>query len=207
MRWHNLRLCVAVGAAALTGACTLMPGKQTSPPPATAPAQRIDPSLAFIAEQLQAMEHLALGTPTEQAEIFQAAREAFDITPNVQNRLVYALVLATPGHGAVDTEGARQQLATLLAVPETLLTGERTLAQLVLQNVEQRLVLQAETKRLQAEIAGLQQRQRNNTATRRLQEETEENQRLRKALAEAQSKLDEIARVERSLTERNPPQN
>lgn len=207
---HNLRFTGRAGLIlALTGlasACSLIPTVQT-PPPAK-PLERVDPSLTLINSHLQKMERLALGTPAEQAEIFQGAKSAAEITPTTQNRLAYALVLATPNHGAANPELARQQLATLIAAPETLLPAERTLAQVMLQNVEQRLILQTETARLQTEIASLQQRQRNSSANRRQQAETEEeNAKLRKALAEAQAKLDEIARIERSMTERKPPKN
>src|SRR5690606_27801219 len=96
MRRPELLLAVLAGTA-LTSACTLVPIKQTPPPPASTPAQRADPSLAFVAAQLQLMEKLALGTPTEQADIAQAVKSTFDELPNIQNRLAYALVLATPG--------------------------------------------------------------------------------------------------------------
>ena len=47
-------------------------------------------------------------------------------------------------------------------------------------------------------------RERNSTASRRLQAELEENARLRKALEDAQKKLDAIANIERTITERKP---
>lgn len=199
---RNCRLLalVAVFAAASTG-CSLIPAKEV--PQKAAPVERIDPSLKLIAVHLQLMDRLSQGTPAEQAEAFQAAKDAAEVTPNTNNRLHYALALATPGHGAANPELARQQLSTLLATPEMLLPAERTLAQLVLQNVEQRLILQAEIKRLQEEVAGL-QRRRAADNSQRLQNEIEENSRLRKELAEAQAKLDEIARIERTMTERTP---
>ena len=48
------------------------------------------------------------------------------------------------------------------------------------------------------------ERERNATASRRLQAELEENARLRKALEDAQKKLDAIANIERTITERKP---
>jgi hypothetical protein len=202
MRRRAPRL-VLLAAAALLGACSLIPADDGAPAAVPA-AERTDPSLRLIGEHLQRMQRLSQGSPAEQAEIFQSARDGAELSPTTQNRLGYALALATPGHGATDPQLAHQQLSALLAAPETLLPAERALAGMVLQNVEQRLILQAENQRLQTELADA-QRQRTAANGRRLQAELEENARLRKALQEAQAKLDEIARIERSLTERAPP--
>ena len=94
-------------------------------------------------------------------------------------------------------------LTQLLATPETMLPAERALAWVCLKDVEQRLILRVENLRLQ--VGTLQQERDRNVATnRRLQAEIEENARLRKQLAEAQAKLDEITRIERAIIERNP---
>jgi hypothetical protein len=77
------------------------------------------------------------------------------------------------------------------------------LAWVCLRDAEQRLVLQAENARLQSDAARI-ERERSVSTNRRLQAEIEENQRLKKALAEAQAKLDEIKRIERSIVERSP---
>lgn len=203
---HNpgfLRLISTLTAAATLSACSLMPTQ--TPPPTATPVERIDPSLTLIGNHLKMMTRLNQGSPTEQAEIFQAAKDAAQFTPTTQHRLAYALALATPGHGATNAEAARQQLAGLVGAPENLLPAEKALAQVILLNVEQRLVLQTENKRLQEEAARL-ARERASANGRRLQAEVDENARLRKELAEAQAKLDEIARIERSITERKPPQ-
>jgi hypothetical protein len=94
-------------------------------------------------------------------------------------------------------------LTELLARPETLLPAERALAWVCLRDVEQRLILQAENSRLQSDAARI-ERERSVSTNRRLQAEIEENTRLKKALAEAQAKLDEIKRIERSIVERSP---
>ena len=71
-----------------------------------------------------------------------------------------------------------------------------------LQEVEQRLVLQAENKRLRdealARIRGTSCRRVN----RRLAAESDENARLRKALDEARAKLDAVTHIERSINDR-----
>jgi hypothetical protein len=181
----------------LAGCGLLQPGERS----ASNSAPRADAFQSVIASHLDLMARLSQGSPAEQAEIFQAARSAAETTPTTSNRLRYALALATPGHGAANLDAARQQLAELLATPESLLPAERALALICLKNVEQRLILQTENQKLQSDAARA-ERERNAASTRRLQTEIEENTRLRKELEEAQAKLDEITRIERSLTQR-----
>lgn len=185
----------------LTAGCSVMPSAPVRAP--TTPTTPTDPSLGSMSSYLDMMERLSRSTPAEQAEIAQAAKEASDLTPTTSNRLRYALVLATPGHGKSDEAAARDMLTQLLVTPETMLPAERALAWICLKDVEQRLILRVENLRLQANTI---QQDRDKTAVtnRRLQSEIEENARLRKQLAEAQAKLDEITRIERAIIERNP---
>ncbi|HZF26766.1 MAG TPA: hypothetical protein VEZ88_10940 [Steroidobacteraceae bacterium] len=192
----------AVGCAfALLCGCSLIPGTPERAP--STPTQAADPSLGQMSTYLDMMERLSRATPAEQAEIVQSAKDAAELTPTTSNRLRYALTLATPGHGKTDENAARQMLTQLLATPETMLPAERALAWICLKNVDQRLILQAENQRLQASTTQ-QDRDRTAATNRRLQAEIEENARLRKQLAEAQAKLDEITRIERAIIERNP---
>jgi hypothetical protein len=117
--------------------------------------------------------------------------------------LRYALVLADPGHPATDLAKAQRLLRELLANPEMLLSGERALAFLELQQIDDHLTLEAENRRLQGDAVRV-DRERLSTVNRRLQLETDENARLRKELEEARAKLDAIANIERSLNERKP---
>jgi len=181
------------------GGCSLF--GQPAPSPVT--PQRADPSLAVIADHLEMMSRLSQLTPAEQAEIFQGAHAAADAAPTTSNLLRYALALATPGHGSEDLAAASEKLSQLLAGPDTMLPAERALAWVVLKDVEQRLILQTENRRLQDSSARL-AKERSAATNRRLQAEIEENARLKRALAEAQAKLDEITRIERSIIERKP---
>lgn len=162
-----------------------------------------DPSLGDIADHLDMMSRLNQGSPAEQAEIFQRARDAAETVPTTSNLLRYALALATPGHGSSDPTLASQKLAELLATQESLMPAERALAWVVLKDTEQQLILQAENRSLQESSERL-ERERGSATSRRLQAEIEENARLKRALAEAQAKLDEITRIERSIIERKP---
>jgi len=152
---------------------------------------------------LETMRKLSQGDPAVQAETFQSAREAAELTPTTANRLTYALALATPGHGGSDPNAAQRQLAQLLASPELLLPPEQALAEIELRQVELRIVLTEENRRLQQETARL-ERDRTTAASRRLQAELDENKRLRKQLDEAQAKLDAVTHIERSAIDRNP---
>jgi hypothetical protein len=199
--WRALALlCAGLTAAA----CTLIPQADNGPAPI--PVPQSDPSLAVIGTHLEMMARLTQATPAEQAEIVRAARDAAELSPTTSNRLSYALALVTPGHGLSDPATARQLLTELLARPEALLPAERALAWVCLRDAEQRLILQAENARLQGDAVRV-ERERSASTNRRLQAEIDENARLKKQLAEAQAKLDEIKRIERSIVERAPSDN
>ena len=149
------------------------------------------------------MSELPKGDPARQAELFQSAKDAAAVSPTTSNRLRYALALATPGHSGSDPVAAQRQLSELLARPETLLPAERLLALVELQEVDQRLVLQAENQRLRDRrrlaVIRMTSCRRSTTAWRR---RSDENARLRKALDEARAKLDAVTHIERSINDR-----
>ena len=199
-----LRSALLIFTVGIAAGCSIMPSSE--PIKTAPPAAKTDPSLGVIAEDLEMMTRLNQGSPAEQAEIFQSARDAADTAPTTSAVLRYALALATPGHGATDLTLARQKLSELISTPEKLMPAERSLAMVVLDNVDQRLILQNENRRLQEASARL-ERERGAATNRRLQAEIEENARLKRQLAEAQAKLDEIARIERSIIDRKPNNN
>lgn len=167
------------------------------------PVDRAAVSAASLARQLVVLQRLIQGAPAEQAEILTSAKHAYDTAPTPSNELAYALVLATPGHPGFDAVHAEQLLRDALATPETLLPSERAMAVVTMRATERQLALTAENQRLQAQVertAG--DGERTAALDRRLQGEQEENAKLRKQLEEAQSKLDAIANIERSLNAR-----
>jgi hypothetical protein len=159
----------------------------------------------ILAGYLDTCLRLARGTPAEQAEILTTANNDYSSAPTPSRVLRYAMVLSTPGHAGYDPVVAQRLLHEVLANPETLLPAERALAFLQLQHVDTQQSLQADVRRLQVandrtandRIAQL---------TRRLTTESEENTRLKKALADAQAKLDAIANIEGSSNNRRTPQ-
>ena len=150
---------------------------------------------------LEMMSSLPQGDPAQQAEIFQSIKTHAEVTPTPNNRLKYALALATPECSCSDPVAAQRQLSELLARPETMVPVERLLATVELKEVEQRLILQAENKRLRDD-APPDDREKLQATNRRLTAESDENARLRKALDEARAKLEAITHIERSINDR-----
>ena len=183
--------------AVLSACATLSNPKPAAPPAVEGPAQ----DAAVVTPLLDLMSNLPQGDPARQAELFQAAKSAADLTPTTSNRLKYALALATPGYSGSDPVAAQRQLSELLARPETLLPAERLLATVQLREVEQQLVLQAENKRMREDVPH-DSRDKVQVLNRRLAAESDENARLRKALDEAQAKLEAVTHIERSINDR-----
>jgi hypothetical protein len=158
----------------------------------------------LVAAYLDTCLRLARGTPAEQAEILTIASGDYSAAPTPSRILRYAMVLSTPGHSGFDPVVAQRLLHEVLASPETLLPAERALAFLQLQQVERQQSLQADVRRLQS---GNERSANERIAqlTRRLTTESEENTRLKKALADAQAKLDAIANIEGATNNRRPP--
>lgn len=188
-----LTLCALCGCAAIGGS------SNAKPPPPSEPDGKSDS--ASIAPLLELMSGLPKGDPARQAELFQSAKDAASLSPTTSNRLKYALALAIPGHSGSDPVAAQRQLSELLARPETLLPEERLLALAELHEVDQRLILQAENQRLREEALH-DSKDKLQAINRRLQAESDENARLRRALDEARAKLDAVTHIERSINDR-----
>jgi len=201
MRHSCLRHAACSLVFALAGGCGVFGGGQTNQNAPPAVPDRPQPDLSSITSLLEMMRMLPEGDPAHQAEVFEAAKEAAAVSPTTGNKLKFALALATPGHSGSDPVAAQRQLSELLATPETLLPVERLLAMVELKEVDQRLILQAENTQLRDE-APREMRDKLLGVNRRLAAESDENARLRKALDEAQAKLEAVTHIERSITDR-----
>ena len=199
MPHSGLRVAACVLVLAAVGGCVGGPFAREKQAAPTEPSPQQD--LSPIAPLLEMMSNLPQGDPARQAELFQSAKDAAELTPTTSNKLKYALALSTPGFGGSDPVAAQRQLSELLARPETLLPVERLLALVELQEVEQRLVLQAENTRMRDE-APRDARDKLQAINRRLAAESDENARLRKALDEARAKLEAVTHIERSINDR-----
>ncbi len=202
-----LRLLAAVIGVALLGGCSALsdsfakPAHDRPEPVINRPAADAEAARDYLA----ALQALQSAQPATQAELLQSAKGAAEATPTTMNRLRYALMLALPGQAGSDPVAARRQLSELLARPESMLPAERALAAIMLSSVDDRLVRIAETRRLEQDVS-LKDKDRTAGLQKRLQSEQDENARLRRALEDAQKKLDAVTAVERSITGRgNPP--
>jgi hypothetical protein len=196
-----LALAAALTASVVSvGGCASLRGNHSSPAP-EAPSERPEPDTSLIAPDLEMMQSLAAGDPARQAEIFQAVKDAATLNPTIGTRLKYALALATPAHAGSDPVAAQRQLSQLLATPETLAPVERLLATVQLQEIDQRLILLEEDKQLR-EDAPREARDKLLALNHRLSTESDENARLRKALEEAEAKLEAVTHIERSINDR-----
>jgi len=176
-------------------------GRHAEPKAPTPIPERPDPDLGSLTSNLELMQLLPEGDPARQAELFESAKNDASLSPTTGNKLKFALALATPGHAGSDPVAAQRQLSELLATPETLLPAERLLAIVELKEVDQRLVLLSENKQLRDE-APRETRDKVQVISRRLAAESDENLRLRRALEEAQAKLEAVTHIERSINDR-----
>jgi hypothetical protein len=178
-------------------ACTLPSTDRSavSPPPAQSAPVDLGPYLDL-------MYRLATSEPAQQADLFRDVERSYAVAPTTSNSLRLAVAFVTPGHPSSKPAEGRKLLETLLASPERLLTNERLLASVVLEETTARLKLEADSRRVLATVDARTRSQAN--SDRRAQNLAEENARLRKSLEEAQAKLDAIRAIERTIIERNP---
>ena len=186
-------------AAVLCGCATFGFGQRY---PATPVSVQVSPDVNPVVAALQLVSELPQKDPAGQAELFQAAKNAAELTPTTSNKLKFALALATPGHSGSDPVAAQRHLAELLATPEDLLPVERYLARSELQQVERQLILDAENRRLRDD-APREARDKLASVNHRLAAETDENAKLRKELEDAKAKLEAVSHIERSINDRN----
>jgi hypothetical protein len=193
-------LCLLLLSAGCGGMGALR-GNNAESRPSTPTIDRDTQVAVLLAGTIQSLQRLSAGNPAEQAEIVATARQGYERAPGGGAQLRYALALATPGHAARDAERARQLLRDLAAQPETLAPVERALTLFELAQLDRELGLQVDNLRLQS-AANRADQERLAALNRKLQSELDDNARLRRALDEAQAKLDAIANIERNLSER-----
>jgi len=197
---HKLILLASLGLA--VAGCGAVPLKR--PQPTLPDVDRNSTEVTVISSYLDTCFKVARGTPAEQAEVLATTHSDYTAAPTPSRVLRYAMVLSIPNHAGSDPVVAQRLLREVLANPETLLPAERALAFLQLQQVDRQQSLQADVRRLQ-QNAERSANERNAQLQRQLKTESEENARLKKALADAQAKLDAIANIEGSSNNRRTP--
>jgi hypothetical protein len=204
MKRSVLRASGGILIALCAGACTLTEQFRREPEQPTA-APTVQTSTSSIRAYLDTMNGLGTADPARQADVFYEVEREYTRAPTTASTLNYAVALVTPGHPATSPSEGKRLLETLLATPERMTQEERTLCAVLLHETNVRLKLEAENRRLVATLDDRSRSQAN--SDKRVQAQIEENARLRRALAEAQQKLDAIKEIERSIIERSstPP--
>ena len=193
------RIAIVVTIVALLAGCTQttdwLKGRRT--------AEADDPIILGAPEAdeyLRELAGLAGGDPATQAEIFADADAAATLTPGPNTNLRLALVLATPGHPASNPEDAERLLRDVLTQTALLTPAEISLATIHLNSVERLIVVNAEARRLRASSSRA-ARTEEQAISQRLASVEAENRQLRRELQEAESKLEAITSIERSIRE------
>lgn len=166
-------------------------------------AKAVDPIILGAPEAesyLSEIYELLNGDPFTQVEIFSDAKSAATLTPDPSSQLRYALILAVPGHAETDPQQAQSLFRELLSRTELMTPGEIALATIHLKDVEERLVLNAETRRLRADNARAATTEQR-AVSQRIGTVEAENRRLRRQLSDAEQKLEAITSIERSIRE------
>lgn len=197
------RAALALASLACLGGCAALgPGGEIARPPVIPPEPDLAATrAASLADITLALHRFASAPPEEQAAQLAAAREAAAQAPAPAARLRYALLLGVPAHSGADPALARPLLQALLAEPDRLAPTEHALAFLELLRIDRELALLADASALR-ERADLIDGEALDALNRRLLAETDENQRLRRSLEEAQAKLAAIALIERQTRDR-----
>jgi hypothetical protein len=194
------RCFVASLVSALAGcALTDKLSNEPLPAPIVAPAQI---SASGLRAYLDTMDGLSAPDAARQADVFYEVQREYTRAPTTATTLRYAVALATPGHPASSPQEGKKLLETMLATPERMTPEERTFAAVLLHETNARLKLEAENRRLLATLDDRGRSQAN--SDKRVQAQIDENARLRRALAEAEQKLNAIKEIERSIIERSP---
>lgn len=189
--------CLLVSCLLVSG-CDLVELRREPEKPAAVTA----PNPERLNGYLETMSSLGGADAARQADVFYEVEREYTRAPTTASTLNYAVALMTPGHPASKPAEGKKLLETLLATPERMTPQERTLALVLINETNARLKLEAENRRLAATLDDRSRSQAN--SDKRVQAQIEDNARLRRALAEAQQKLDAIKEIERSIIERSP---
>ena len=183
------------------GACAGLP--PAPPPKGTAgAATESAPKGASIEDYLQILDRLAPGDATRQYEVVAELAAAVQQAPTATNRLKHALALGAAGRPDSNPIEAKRLVSELLAEQNDLRPLEVSLANAWLREFDARVALYADLARQHEES----ERERHADAAesdKRIAALNAETQRLRKALLEAERKLEAVAEMEKPLA---PPE-
>ncbi|MBK6348631.1 MAG: hypothetical protein V9E93_18485 [Steroidobacteraceae bacterium] len=188
---------VTVAAIVLT-ACAGLPsaGRPGAPGQAVAAPTPKPPGAASYFEVLDLM---APGDAVRQSTELASTLAQAQQNPTSSNRLRHAIALGAAGHSSSNPVEARRLIAELLAGQHDLTPQEVSLANAFLREFDARVALYADLAR-QREESERQVQSMSAEEDRRYSALNAETQRLKKALADAESKLEAVAEMERTLT-------
>lgn len=181
------------------GACTELSTTEKSasvPGQAAAPAK---PQPASLASYFDLLDRMAPGDIERQSAALTATQTDAEQAPTAANRLRYALALGAAGHTLSNPVEARRLITELLAGQHDLSPQEVSLANVFLREYDARVALYADLAR-QREESERRLKALDTEDDRRYNVLNAETQRLKKALLEAERKLEAVAEMERALT-------
>jgi DNA repair exonuclease SbcCD ATPase subunit len=192
------RLLVLVGSVALLSACVGLSGTRGGDDAVAAIAPAA-PS-PVLAPYLDTLGKMAPGDPLRQQAELDAALAAAQQARTSAETLRYALALGSAGHARSNPVEAKRLISELLASPNTLDSTETAFAGAYLREFDARVALYAELARQREELEQ-KLKSLDATADRRADALAAENKQLKRALADAERKLEAVAEMERSLLE------
>ncbi len=203
---HSYLAAIVPCIALLSGCASLgdwVPGSAGQPP--LAPDEQVE--ARTIVSYLSTLDLIEHSTADKQAAIAESLRTAQLNDPSVQRRLRYAFYLAVPGHPASDSDAARELLAGVISGPDELLPSEHALAGFFVRMLDARA--QPTQVVAPASRPATNDKARIASLRKELQQESLENDRLRRELDVALAKLAAIAALEGSTaakrTDSKPP--
>ena len=165
----------------------------------------------MLAPYLETLAKMAPGDAARQQAELESRLSAAQQTRSSSDTLRYALAVGAAGYPSSNPVEAKRLITELLASPNTLEPLEVSFATAYLREFDARVALYAELAR-QREESEQKLRSLDATAERRADALAAENKQLKRALAEAERKLEAVAEMERSLLEQagetpaEPPQ-
>lgn len=189
---------VVLAAVTLLNGCANLQPEPVQADAVPAPAVAKAPPPASLAPYLDTLAKMAPGDPVRQQAELAATLASAQQSRGAGDTLRYALALGSAGHASSNPVEAKRLISELLAGTHDLEPGELAFANAYLREFDARVALYAELAR-QREDAEQRLKSLDASADLRVDSLAAENRYLRRALAEAERKLEAVAEMERSL--------
>ena len=192
-----MRPLVTLLACALAG-CALRAPSPSAPAPVQ-PAQAV-PAVTDLTPYFDLLEEIAKADTAGDVALLGELQARLVQAPDGRATLRYAVALGSAGHKASDPVEARRLIQALLDSPGDLEPAEQRFATVMLREFDARVTLYAQLARQREEAEG-KLAASNEAHARALQSSAAETARLRRALAQAEQKLQAITEMEREMLE------